>query len=103
MKGLGERLPRKVLDHCLHLGQDLLPLLFLGDMVLCNVKNKWNTDSCDSYLHVIMTLRPAALHSCPYGLILRFSLSRPANSMVGFWQLLLINEFIKVKDISSSQ
>ena len=36
-----------------------------------------------------MTLRPAALHSCPYGLILSFSLSRPASSMVGFWQLLL--------------
>ena len=30
MKGLGERLPPKVLDHCLHLAQDLLPLLFLG-------------------------------------------------------------------------
>ena len=59
------------------------------DIVLCNVKYKWNTDSCDSYLHVIMTLRPAALHSCPYGLILSFSLSRPASSMVGFWQLLL--------------
>ena len=26
------------------------------DIVLCNVvKYKWNTDSCDSYLHVIMT------------------------------------------------
>ena len=87
MKGLGERLPPKVLDHCLHLAQDLLPLLtcyslghvneitnvnegpwrkatpkgsgslptpHLGfaatvipwDTVLCNVKYKWNTDSC---------------------------------------------------------
>ena len=45
------------------------------DIVLCNAKYKWNTDSCDSYLHVIMTLRPAALHSCPYGLIVSFSLS----------------------------
>ena len=60
------------------------------DIVLCNVKYKWNTDSCDSYLHVIMTLRPAAFHSCPYRLILSFSLSRPASSMVGFWQLLLV-------------
>ena len=58
------------------------------DTVLCNYKYKWNTDSCGSYLHVIMTLRPTALHSCPYGLILSFSLSRPASSMVGFWQLL---------------
>ena len=58
------------------------------DTVLCNVKYKWNTDSCGSYLHVIMTLRPTALHSCPYGLILSFSLSRLASSMVGFWQLL---------------
>ena len=58
------------------------------DTVLCNVKYKWNTDSCGSYLHVIMTLKPTALHSCPYGLILSFSLSRPASSMVGFWQLL---------------
>ena len=127
IKGLGERLPPKVLDHFLYLAQDLLPLFFLGhvneiinvnegpwrkatpigsgslptprsgfaatvipwDIVLCNVKYKWNTDSCDSYLHVIMTLRPAAFHSCPYGLILSFSLSRPASSMVGFWQLLL--------------
>ena len=89
MKGLGERLPPKVLDHCLHLAQDLLPLLFLGTLFSCNVKYKWNTDSCGSYLHVIMTLRPTALHSCPYGLILSFSLSRPASSMVGFWQLLL--------------
>ena len=95
MKGLGERLPPKVLDHCLHLGQDLLPLLFLGDIVLCNVKNNWNTDSCDSYLHVIMALRPAALHSCPYGLILSFSLSRPASSMVGFWQLLFFWVFLR--------
>ena len=62
------------------------------DIVLCNVKYKWNTDSCDSYLHVIMTLRPAALHSCPYGLILSFSLSRLASSMVGFWQLLFTGE-----------
>ena len=54
-----------------------------------SVKYKWNTDSCGSYIHVIMTLRPTALHSCPYGLILRFSLSQPASSMVGFWQLLL--------------
>ena len=30
MKGLGERLPPKVLDHFLYLAQDLLPLLFLG-------------------------------------------------------------------------
>ena len=61
------------------------------DIVLCNVKYKWNTDSCHSYLHVIMTLRPAALHSCPYqyGLRLCFSMSRRASSMVGFWQLLL--------------
>ena len=35
-----------------------------------------------------MTVRPTALHSCPYGLILSFSPSRPASSMVGFWQLL---------------
>ena len=63
------------------------------DIVLCNVKYKSNTDSCDSYLHVIMTLRPAAFHSCPYGLILSFSLSRPASSMVGFWQLLFILMF----------
>ena len=67
------------------------------DIVLCNVKYKLNTDSCDSYLHVIMTLRPAALHSCPYGLILRFSLSRPASSMVGFWQLLFILNYILQK------
>ena len=58
------------------------------DTVLCNVKYKWNTDSCGSYLHVIMTLRPTALHSFPYGQILSFSLSRPASSMVGVWQLL---------------
>ena len=45
------------------------------DTVLCNVKYKWNTDSCGSYLPVIMTLKPTALHSCPYGLILSFSLS----------------------------
>ena len=138
MKGLGERLLPKVLDHCLHLAQDLLPLLTcyslghvneitnvnegpwrkatpkgsgslptprLGfaatvipwDTVLCNVKYKWNTDSCGSYLHVIMTLRPTALHSCPYGLILSFSLSRPASSMVGFWQLLLFINLSQVK------
>ena len=120
MKGLGERLPPKVLDHfytslriCYHCyslghvseiinvnegpwrkatpkGSGSLPTPRSGfaatvipwDIVLCNVKYKWNTDSCDSYLHVIMTLRPAALHSCPYGLILSFSLSRPASSMV---------------------
>ena len=97
MKGLGERLPPKVLDHCLHLAQDLLPLLFLGTlfcvMLNINVKYKWNTNSCGSYLHVIMTLRPTALHSCPYGLILSFSLSRPASSMVGFWQLLLLYSY----------
>ena len=59
--------------------------VILWDIVLCNVvEYKWNTDSCDSYLHVIMTLRPTALHSCPYGLILIFSRSRPASSMVGF-------------------
>ena len=29
------------------------------------LKYKQNTDSCDSYLHVIMTLRPTASHSCP--------------------------------------
>ena len=88
MKGLGENLPP--------IGSGSLPAPRLGfaatvipwDIVLCNVKYKWNTDSCDSYLHVIMTLRPAAFHSCPYGLILSFSLSRPASSMVGFWQLL---------------
>ena len=65
------------------------------DTVLCNVKYKWNTDSCGSYLHVIMTLRPTALHSCPYGLILSFSLSRPASSMVGFWQLLFILQIVE--------
>ena len=32
MEGLGERLPPKVLDHCLHLAQDLLSLLFLGTL-----------------------------------------------------------------------
>ena len=39
MKGLGERLPPKVLDHCLHLAQDLLPLLFLGTLfrVMLNI------------------------------------------------------------------
>ena len=39
MKGLGERLPPKVLDHCLHLTQDLLPLLFLGTLfcVMLNI------------------------------------------------------------------
>ena len=47
--------------------------VILWDIVLCNVvEYKWNTDSCDSYLHVIMTVRPTALHSCPYGLILCF-------------------------------
>ena len=88
MKGLGERLPPK--------GSGSFPIPHSGfaatvipwDIALCNVKYKWNTDSCDSYLHVMMMLRPAALHSCPYGLILSFSLSRPASSMVGFWQLL---------------
>ena len=60
-----------------------------------SVKYKWNTDSCGSYLHVIMTLRPTALHSCPYGLILSFSLSQPASSMVGFWQLLFITSLAK--------
>ena len=73
------------------------------DIVLCNVKYKWNTDSCDSYLHVIMTLRPAALHSCPYGLILSFSLSRPASSMVGFWQLLLSNVVHRQTDRQTNQ
>ena len=94
MEGLGERLPPKILDHCLHLAQDMLPLLFLGT-VLCNVVDyKWNTDSCDPYLHVIMTLRPTALHSCPMsnGLMFSFSPSRPASSMVGFWQLLCLYE-----------
>ena len=67
------------------------------DTVLCNVKYKWNTDSCGSYLHVIMTLRPTALHSCPYGLILSFSLSRPASSMVGFWQLLFFGSFTHLR------
>ena len=63
--------------------------VILWDIVLCNVvEYKWNTDSCDSYLHVIMTLRPTALHSCPNLLMLSFSLSRPTSSMVGFWQLL---------------
>ena len=90
MEGLGERLPPK--------GSGSLPTphpgfaatVILWDIVLCNVvEYKWNTDSCDSYLHVIMTVRPTALHSCPYGLILSFSPSRPASSMVGFWQLLL--------------
>ena len=32
MEGLGERLPPKVLDHCQHLTQDMLPLLFLGTL-----------------------------------------------------------------------
>ena len=92
MKGLGERLPPKVLDHCLHSG--FAATVIPWDIVLCNVKYKWTTDSCDSYLHVIMTLRPAALHSCPYGLILSFSLRRPASSMVGFWQLLCFFLFV---------
>ena len=83
MKGIGERLPPKVLDR-----SGFAATVIPWDTVLCNVKYKWNTDSCGSYLHVIMTLRPTALHSCPYGLILSFSLSRPASSMVGFWQLL---------------
>ena len=35
------------------------------DIVLCYVlKYKGNTHSCDLYLHVIMTLRPTASHSC---------------------------------------
>ena len=34
------------------------------DIILCNVlEYKRNTDSCDSYLHVIITLRPTAPHS----------------------------------------
>ena len=62
------------------------------DIVLCNVvEYKWNTDSCDSYLHVIMTLSPTPLLLCPYGLMLSFALSRPVSSMVGFWQLLLFS------------
>ena len=32
MEGLGERLPPKVLDHCQHLTQDMLPLLFFGTL-----------------------------------------------------------------------
>ena len=67
------------------------------DTVLCNVKYKWNTDSCGSYLHVIMTLRLTALRSCPYELMLSFSLSRPASSMVGFWQLLLFINLSQAK------
>ena len=71
------------------------------DTVLCNVKYKWNTDSCGSYLHVIMTLRPTALHSCPYGLILSISLSRPASSMVAFWQLLFTTRhFVKTSHLT---
>ena len=44
----------------------MLPLsVICWDIVLCNVlEYEWNTDTCDSYLHVIMTLRPTALHSC---------------------------------------
>ena len=39
---------------------------------------------------LIMTLRPTSLHLCPMsnGLMLSFSPSRPASSMVCFWQLL---------------
>ena len=36
------------------------------DIVLCDVlEYKRNTDSCDSYQHVIIPLRPIAPHSCP--------------------------------------
>ena len=39
MKGLGERLPPKVLDHFLYLADHLLPLLFLGTLfcVMLNI------------------------------------------------------------------
>ena len=132
MEGLGERLPPKVLDHCLHLAQDMLPLTLLRrtiwlsawlhshspeywvglsrrrglaatvipwNIVLCSVvEYKWNTDSCDLYLHVIMTLRLTALYLRPMsnGLMLSFSPSRPASSMVGFWQLLFAVDFLFV-------
>ena len=66
MDGLGERLTPK--------GSGLLPAPRSGyaatvidwDIVLRYVlKYKQNTDSCDLYLHVIMTFRPTASHSCP--------------------------------------
>ena len=68
------------------------------DIVLCNVKYKWNRDSCDSYLHVIMTLRPAALHSCPYGLILSFSLSQPASYIYGWLLATLVFNYASAGD-----
>ena len=52
MKGLGERLPPKVLDHCLHLAQDLLPLLFLGTLfcVMLNMEYRflWFVSTCNN-------------------------------------------------------
>ena len=93
MEGLGERLPPKVLDHCKHLTQDMLPLLFLGTLFCVMV---WNINGIQTpviRIYITNDFEANSTSLLSNGLMLSFSLSRPASSMVGFWQLLFCNIF----------
>ena len=75
MEGLGERLPPKVLDHCQHLTQDMLPLLFLGTLFCVMLQNINGIQTPVILIYINNNFEANITHLCPMsnGLMLSFS------------------------------